>query len=66
VNGDKTHPLWKYLKEKQGGTLGDFIKWNFTKFLVDRKGQPVARTGPKTAPDESEADICKLLGVAKK
>jgi len=66
VNGDNAHPLWKYLKSKQGGILGDFVKWNFTKFLIDRNGQPVARTGPKTDPNESEADICKLLGVAKK
>ena len=51
VNGSKTHPLWKYLKHKQGGTLGDFIKWNFTKFVVDKNGQPVARFGPNTSPN---------------
>lgn len=36
VNGNNAHPLWKYLKHKQGGTLGDFIKWNFTKFIIDK------------------------------
>lgn len=52
VNGGDAHPLWKYLKHKQGGTLGDFIKWNFTKFVIDRNGQPVARYGPNTSPKE--------------
>lgn len=52
VNGSDAHPLWKYLKHKQGGTLGDFIKWNFTKFIVDKNGQPVERHGPNTSPKE--------------
>lgn len=52
VNGSNTHPLWKYLKHKQGGTLGDFIKWNFTKFVIDKNGQPVARFGPSTSPNQ--------------
>ncbi|KAF2895786.1 hypothetical protein ILUMI_10388 [Ignelater luminosus] len=52
VNGSNTHPLWKYLKYKQGGTLGDFIKWNFTKFVIDKDGQPVARYGPSTSPNQ--------------
>lgn len=50
VNGNSAHPLWVYLKHKQGGTLGDFIKWNFTKFIVDKNGQPVERFGPSTSP----------------
>lgn len=50
VNGDNAHPLWNYLKYKQGGTLGDFIKWNFTKFIIDKNGQPVERHGPSTDP----------------
>ena len=50
VNGDDAHPLWKFLKQKQGGTLGNFIKWNFTKFLVNKEGIPVARFSPKTDP----------------
>ncbi|VDN19165.1 unnamed protein product [Gongylonema pulchrum] len=43
VNGPTEHPLYAFLKEQQGGTLGDDIKWNFTKFLVDRNGQVVSR-----------------------
>lgn len=52
VNGNDAHPLWKYLKHKQGGILGDFIKWNFTKFIIDKNGQPVERHGPNTTPKE--------------
>jgi len=61
VNGNNAHPLYKFLKEKQGGTILDAIKWNFTKFLVDRKGVPVKRYGPKTAPNEIVGDIEELL-----
>jgi glutathione peroxidase-family protein len=61
VNGNNAHPLWKYLKHKQGGTLVDAIKWNFTKFIVDRNGQPVSRHSPQTAPKELEKEIQKLL-----
>lgn len=51
VNGDDAHPLWKYLKSKQGGGLGvDFIKWNFTKFLVNKQGIPVNRYAPTVSP----------------
>lgn len=64
VNGDDAHPLWKYLKYKQGGTLGDGIKWNFTKFLVNQEGQPVQRYSPTTDPASIEGDIVKLLGGA--
>lgn len=59
VNGDKAHPLWKYLKHKQGGTLGDFIKWNFTKFTVDKNGQPVARYAPNAEPFSMKKDLEK-------
>ncbi|XP_019867303.1 phospholipid hydroperoxide glutathione peroxidase [Aethina tumida] len=52
VNGSDTHPLYKYLKYKQGGVLGDFIKWNFTKFIVDKNGQPVERFSPNTDPKD--------------
>ncbi|KAJ8931816.1 hypothetical protein NQ314_015212 [Rhamnusium bicolor] len=52
VNGNDAHPLWNYLKYKQGGTLGDFIKWNFTKFIIDKNGQPVERHGPSTNPKD--------------
>jgi len=59
VNGDKAHPLWKYLKNKQGGTLGDFIKWNFSKFLIDKQGQPVKRYAPNVEPNEIKKDLTK-------
>lgn len=61
VNGDNAHPLWKYLKSKQGGTLGSFIKWNFTKFLVDKQGQPVARYAPNHEPLAIEPDLLKYF-----
>ena len=62
VNGDDADPLYKFLKEQQGGFLWiDAIKWNFTKFLVDREGNVVERYGPSTKPQEIEADIEKLL-----
>lgn len=61
VNGDNAHPLWKYMKSKKGGTLGSFIKWNFTKFLVDRQGQVIKRYGPTENPIEIEPEILKLL-----
>ncbi|KAL3209217.1 hypothetical protein MRX96_009218 [Rhipicephalus microplus] len=62
VNGDKAHPLWKYLKQKQSGFLTDSaIKWNFTKFVVDKEGQPVHRYAPTTDPLDIEPDLLKLF-----
>ena len=62
VNGESAHPLYKFLKKEQGGFLWmDSIKWNFTKFLVDREGRVVKRYGSSTKPQEIEADIVKLL-----
>lgn len=61
VNGDAAIPLYKYLKHKLSGTLGSGIKWNFTKFLVDRDGQPVERFGPTTSPNDIAAKIEKLF-----
>jgi len=61
VNGKETHPLFKYLKKALPGTLGGRIKWNFTKFLIDRKGKPVKRFGPSTKPEEMEETIKNLL-----
>ncbi|XP_045480059.1 phospholipid hydroperoxide glutathione peroxidase-like [Harmonia axyridis] len=52
VNGSDGSPLWKYLKLHQEGIFGNFIKWNFTKFIIDRKGKPVERFGPNTSPNE--------------
>jgi glutathione peroxidase len=62
VNGEATHPLFKFLKHEKAGLLGsEAIKWNFTKFLVDRGGQVAARYAPQTKPEELEAPIRKLL-----
>jgi len=62
VNGAEADPLWKFLKEKQPGFLGNFIKWNYTKFVVDKKGNPVARFSPNTAPiPDVEKAIQKYL-----
>jgi glutathione peroxidase len=62
VNGDTAHPLFKALKAAAPGLLGsEGIKWNFTKFLVDRSGKVVDRFAPTTKPDAIAADIEKLL-----
>lgn len=50
VNGSNAHPLWEYMKKKQGGTLTNAIKWNFSKFVIDKQGQPVARFSPMDDP----------------
>lgn len=55
VNGENTHPLYRHLKENSKGFLGSgAIKWNFTKFLVDRNGKVVKRYAPSTKPSEIE------------
>ena len=61
VNGSKAHPLFGWLRDEQGGVLGDAIKWNFTKFLINREGKAVARYAPTVAPEDIEADIRALL-----
>ncbi|WP_164967627.1 glutathione peroxidase [Arcobacter sp. CECT 8985] len=62
VNGDDTEPLYKYLKEQVSGVLGtELIKWNFTKFLVDKNGKVIERFSPSTTPESIEKDIEKLL-----
>jgi glutathione peroxidase len=61
VNGDNAHPLYKYLKAKKGGWFGSSIKWNFTKFVIDKNGNPVKRFSPTTKPKDMEALIIKLL-----
>ena len=61
VNGKNTNPLYAYLKDKLPGTLGNDIKWNFTKFLLDRKGIPIQRYAPTTKPEDIAGDIEKLL-----
>lgn len=61
VNGKNELPLYGYLKKQKHGILGRNIKWNFTKFLVDRSGNVVKRFGSKATPEEIEADIVALL-----
>jgi glutathione peroxidase len=62
VNGPKTHPLYAYLKHEQKGVLGsEAIKWNFTKFLVDREGRVVRRFAPTDTPAKIEASLEALL-----
>jgi glutathione peroxidase len=62
VNGAAAHPLYKYLKHEAPGALGsEAIKWNFTKFLIGRDGEPVARYSPLTKPETLEQPIKALL-----
>ena len=61
VNGDNADPLYKWLKSEKGGLLGDKIKWNFTKFLVDKQGNVVDRFAPQTTPEKLSADIEREL-----
>jgi len=67
VNGHNAHPLYQYLKKQKPGLLGPIgggaIKWNFTKFLVDRNGRVVARYAPSTNPESLAGDIEKLLNA---
>jgi glutathione peroxidase len=61
VNGDHAHPLYQYLRREKSGLLGSAIKWNFTKFLVDRSGKVVGRYAPTTTPGQLTGDIEALL-----
>jgi len=61
VNGSGAHPLYQYLKSEKSGLLGSSIKWNFTKFLVDRSGRVVARHAPTTTPEGLKKEIEALL-----
>ncbi len=62
VNGPSAHPLYAYLKKQQKGVLGtEGIKWNFTKFLIDRDGNVVERFAPTTKPEELQAAVEALL-----
>ena len=62
VNGDAAHPLYKFLKSESPGVLGsEGIKWNFTKFLVDKNGAVVKRYGSLDSPDKIEKDVEGLL-----
>ena len=61
VNGKEQAPLYQYLKSQKGGKFGDAIKWNFTKFLVDREGKVVARFAPTDKPEKIAKYIEELL-----
>ncbi|NMA69736.1 MAG: glutathione peroxidase [Desulfitobacterium sp.] len=61
VNGEKEEPLYKYLKAQKGGVLGSGIKWNFTKFLVDKDGNVVERFAPTTEPEKIDTKISSLI-----
>ena len=61
VNGANEAPLYTYLKKEKGGMLGSRIKWNFTKFLVDRDGKVVERFAPTVTPEQIEDKIKELL-----
>jgi len=61
VNGPNAHPVFKYLKSKLGGILGSNIKWNFTKFVIDKNGKPVKRFAPTTKPEKMESYLRKIL-----
>lgn len=63
VNGSNAHPLYKHLKSEKTGVLGtEAIKWNFTKFLLDREGTVLKRYAPNDTPESIENDIVPLLG----
>jgi glutathione peroxidase len=61
VNGENTHPIYKFLKNSLFVFTGKQIKWNFTKFLINSKGVPVKRFSPGTVPEKLVNDIEKLL-----
>ena len=61
VNGKNELPLYTYLKSQKGGALGSRIKWNFTKFLIDREGNVVDRFAPTVTPEKLDDKIAALL-----
>ncbi|HMH98024.1 MAG TPA: glutathione peroxidase [Bradyrhizobium sp.] len=61
VNGSQAHPLYNYLKNARSGLLGSSIKWNFTKFVVDRTGKVVGRHAPTVRPESLAKEIEALL-----
>jgi glutathione peroxidase len=63
VNGKDTHPVFEYLKDELPGTLGKNIKWNFTKFLIGKDGQPIKRFAPTTKPADLKKYIEKALAA---
>ena len=64
VNGDNADPLFDFLTNEKKGLLGtEKIKWNFTKFLINKEGEPVARYAPSTTPEKIQSDIDKLINL---
>ena len=63
VNGDNAHPLFAWLRDERRGLLGGAIKWNFTKFLVNRRGEVIDRYAPTTTPEKLEPDIRAALAA---
>ena len=63
VNGSDVHPVFKWLKNQKGGLLTDGIKWNFTKFLINSKGQVIDRYAPTTKPEALKDDIERALAA---
>ena len=61
VNGDGEEPLYTWLKSQKGGVLGSKIKWNFTKFLIDREGNVIERFAPTVTPDKIDGEVERLL-----
>ena len=61
VNGENEAPLFTYLKSQKTGLMGSKVKWNFTKFLVDRNGKVVGRFAPTTTPEAIDAEVAKQL-----
>ena len=61
VNGSGTHPIFTHLKSKKGGFLGSSIKWNFTKFMINKEGEVVERFSPTTKPEEIEKYLLRIL-----
>ena len=61
VNGKNADPIFAFLRKKTGGFLGNSIKWNFTKFLIDREGKTIKRFAPAVTPAHIENDIIQLL-----
>lgn len=61
VNGDQAHPIFKYLKKELKGFLVNKIKWNFTKFVIDKNGIPFKRFAPTTKPENIEETLQKIL-----
>ena len=62
VNGENESPLYSWLKSQKGGMGGTKVKWNFTKFLVNKDGEVITRFAPTKTPEAIEKDIAKLLG----